>query len=456
MVKFDELKKNRGNRSKRPPNASSVIAEVVSVDADNDRVEVKLTEMASASLQIDEPAESYPISIRKAVSDRQPNLNDLLGKEGGKSSAPMTVEPGSFIRMENVVLEGNGSLSTGWLTLAAGPNALAGDAREARLLTGMVKTSYRNVKDQDGNLVRKWDTDIMFPEKAVGVETVASLSDAVGKVLDDPDLAGMDRKTAIVRFTNKETGEPVHDFVNRRMDRESQELESSDSAVARFVEKNKLDDQSLAAISVEVIPSVRVSPGTEARKLMNCEMQKALKDNWFNPNRRYSMTEIHPDQRLRPSGGVNSRNPASERSLEAARRLAEQRDRKVEFGENPTQGQISAFIEDNNVRMGWARGDVLVRFKNHKETGEPYCFAGSCATMTRTGIQLDAVQTPHSTVHADWLKREQQESRDIRKAAYEETVIIDGDPTNDTPEDEMHDEINQAYEQDPVDAVPSM
>ena len=71
MVTFNEMKQKRKSRSyNRVPRAASIIAEVVDTDADNDRVTVKLSQVAADALKIEDLGKTFDISIRKAASDR--------------------------------------------------------------------------------------------------------------------------------------------------------------------------------------------------------------------------------------------------------------------------------------------------------------------------------------------------------------------------------------------------
>lgn len=448
MVKSFQDRKRQGKRSfnKRPPSASSVIAEVVSVDADNDQVNVKLSAAALASLKIDNPQEAYAINIVKAASGKQPNLNDLLGKPGGNSQTSMTVGEGSFIRMDNVSIK-DGNLSTTWINLAAGPKALASDRREPKLLSGMIRTRPNRFTGDDGKEIQTWNSDVLFPDQAVEVKSVAQLSEAIQRVFQDEDLSEAGPVSAVVRCTNS-SGEPAHLFAFRKTNRETGEVEQPDSAAARFMEDQGITADQLEGQVIEVLPQVRVRPGGLLQSQINCEMEKRLKNEpSYRGHGKYSITEIHPNSRPRPSGGVESRRAASEKSIEAANRLAERRAVKPTYGDNPTQGQVSVFIENNNLVLGYAPGDVLVRFGT-AENGNPTRFASACATMNRTGIILDAIRTPHAPNHGDWLKAEMQEARQIRQAAIEDSVIRNDGPAASKDDEVSHSDLAEVPMED--------
>ena len=451
---FKDLKKSRKTRFNRVPQAASVIAEVVSTDPDNDRITVRLSSVAAAALKLDDQGKALALSIKQAASDRQPNMNDLLGKKGGNARNDMKVEPGSFLRLDNVSVDGE-TLQTSWANLAAGPRALANDDIQPKLASGMIRTSYRNTKSQDGEDVRRWATEIMFPDQAVKVDNVANLSAAAERILTEYNLDGMARAQALVRITDGETGDPFHLIIQQRWNKQAEAMETPDAAVARLMEDQtlKLAELDMSGVSVEVVPMTRLLPGGETRKQLNCLMTKNLKLNTFRGAGKYDVTEIHQDQRLvRNAGGINSRKPASAESLQLAKNIAGERGRNTEFGDKPTQGQVSAWLDENTLKLGWARGDVLVRFNTDKETGETFAFAAACSTTTRTGIAQEAITTPHASNHGEWLKRELLESRNIRKDAHEDTVIIEGGPDAPGQEEVSHAQLDDAYGDEPLTA----
>ncbi len=454
MVTFNEMKQKRKSRSfNRVPRAASIIAEVVGTDADNDRVTVKLSQVAADALKVEDAGKTFDISIKKAASDRQPNLSDLLGKTGGNIGQDMRVEAGSFLRLDNVTLDNKTNcLETSWANLAAGPRALANDPVKPELLSGMVKTSYNDYKTADGKDTRRWATEVMFTSKAVQVATVANLSSAVEKILGDQNPVG-GTPQALVRLTLNDTGEPMHFYARKNWNKEAEALETPDAAVARFMQENDLEDLDMSNLTVEVVPMVRLFPGGETQKEINCRMGDNMKLPTFRGPSRYDITEVHGDQRRKNSAAVTSRKAASAKSLELVKTIAAERNRKPEFGDKPTQGQVAAWLQENGLQLGWAHGDVLVRFRTDRETGQTFSFPSACSTTTRTGIQLDAITTPYAPNHNEWLKSELQEARDVRQAAREDTVIVEGEPASSGQDDLSHGDLQESLADEPADTA---
>ena len=451
MVTFNDLKQKRASRSyNRVPRAASVLAEVVSTDADTDRVTVKLSQAAAGALKIEDSSQTFDIRIKKAASDRQPNLADLLGKPGGKISQDMRVEAGSFLRLDNVTLDSKSNcLETSWANLAAGPRALANDPVKPALLSGLVKTSFHDYKAEDGKNTRRWATEVLFTHNAVQVTTAANLASALEKVLDDPNTVGGSPQ-ALVRLTYSEMGEPLHFYARKNWIEEAAQREKPQTAVARFMQDNDLEGLNMSNLTVEVIPMVRLSPGGETQNEINCRMGDNLKKPTFRGSSRYDITEVHGDQRCSNPPAVGSRKAATAKSLEFANSLATERDRKPEFGSKPTQGQVAAWLQENSLQLGWAHGDVLVRFRNDEATGQTYGFPTACSTTTRTGIQLDAISTPYAPNHAEWLKSKLQEARDARQAAREDTVIVADDPASPGESDLSHSDLQDSLADEPL------
>ena len=234
----------------------------------------------------------------------------------------MRVEAGSFLRLDNVTLDSKTNcLETSWVNLAAGPRALANDPVKSELLSGMVKTSYNDFKSPEGKDTRRWATEVMFTSKAIQVATVANLSSSVKKILGDKNPVD-GTPQALVRLTLNDTGEPMHFYARKNWNKEAEALETPDAAVARFMHENDLEDLDMSNLTVEVVPMVRLFPGGETQKEINCRMGDNLKLPTFRGPSRYDITEVHADQRRKNSAAVTSRKAASAKSLELVKTIA--------------------------------------------------------------------------------------------------------------------------------------
>ena len=447
MTKFKDLKSRKNNYTKRSPSVASSIAKVISTDPETESVKVSISPVKADILDVPHD-KVYTLSIKEARnSDRQPNIKDLLGLKGGNSTQDMKVGEGSYLLLNNIRPQGD-VLETTWANLAAGPKAIENDVKEPTVYSGMVCTRFYNQKGPDGAIVgRRWTTSVLNVSESVKVDSPADLSKALISVLDTMDEPGT--PLAHVRVTENESGDPRSYFVSRSWDQEAGGHESAEAAVTRFMAANSLTDLEMDGVTVEVVPGRSLRVGGEIVKELTANYKDKMRLPSFRGTSKYGITEIHRNQRLVDPDTVSSRNSASEKITAFSSSLGQERDRKESPppGADRSQGHHAAWIKENLLMFGYAKGDVLVRSRADKDSGEVYDFATVCAPATLTGIELEAIKTPHAPNHDNWLMRELQSSRDAVAAAKDDAVI-EQNIAEDPGEELMHGAELEAMEGD--------
>ena len=422
-MSFKDLKRKQ-SRSRGPAKVASVIASVESVTDDDVFVRIS----AGAAQRLGHDADAL---LRLAIQDlpgqtRQPGIADLLGKKGRVlPSVDMRVEANSMLKLENVNVKED-TITARWVSLAAGPRALANDPIPPTIVDGYIRTAP--VRNKDGE--RRWRTTCLDVRNAATVESVEDLQSTVEDLLSRPDI----RQNAMIRMSSRDTGEVADpEYAGRRYDRDTGTLESAADAADRAVSGRIRQGIDSEDTIVEVIPLMQFMIGDVSGAQIDKAWEETINKPSVRGSRKFVLTEIHPDQRLPGRGELN--NPAAaptEKQVALADIISTERDRPIPDGVKSTAGSISAWIEGNTAIMGFARGEIALRHRINEQTGEQHAFPVGTSSYTLSGYPPQSISTPGNDNAFNYARAAAAEAKESRTRLLADATVAAA-PSNTDP-----------------------
>lgn len=408
---FKQLKKDHrsGRQPRRKPQLASAMLRVVELDKEQGSVTVALAENAAKALKADiadEPA--FPLQIRPNPkhAKRQPNMNDLLGLDGGTSNTSMEVEAGTTIMADDVQFN-DGAISAGWVMLGTGPasDRNAGGT-PADMVDGFVRVRRRTVEDKT-----KYSAEILFPELAVPTPGGKGLGEAIMGAVDH-DRPGEGH--AIVRLSD-DSGDTLHDVFRRRRN-EAGELETVEETGRRAAAaiEEKLKSGGAEGVTVEVIPARTISIGSDAQGQLHAALGSQVGDKMHTGSRKFRVAEVHPSDRRTWPTNLNVDSPVTEGQRGFMDSLAEQRGVDVPAAALSSSAAASAWLDERKTLLGFAPGQLVLRRDMQGEGGETYTIAVASALHRRSGVPLEAVPTPGCPSAPEFARNAAREAQQAR------------------------------------------
>ncbi len=419
---FTELKtaRRQASRTRRPASLASAVLRVDSVDPQAGKLTVTPAAGSASALGM-QIGKAYALAIRdNPKAARQPNLNDLLGLPGGSSSASMKVEAGTTLIGDNVQLIDD-RLSASWVSLASGPQSDRNFGGPATVLDGHILTRAITI---DG--ATRFRSEIMHPDEAIQVEgdrpaLAAALTAALNR-------SGPGRAAAVVRVSDRNSGENMNDFVRRR--RHGDALEETSAAVERYLEERRTPVDALKdmEVAVEVIPaSVILIGSTQQDQLKEALSSQDGREGTLRGARKFDLAEVHPDQRVYEPRSDSDEEP-SDRQKQYIDAIAHERNRAVPAVARENRAAASAWIDQNRLLLGWAPGQIVVREGIQRDGGDPYDVAVACALSRRTGVQLPAIATPAAPKAPEYMREAASQQNSDRAALLASPLPADPAP----------------------------
>ncbi|MCY4006710.1 MAG: hypothetical protein OXE84_07800 [Rhodobacteraceae bacterium] len=258
-------------------------------------------------------------------------------------------------------------------------------------MDGTVKTTrFAPKDDQDA----RWEATMIWPDAAAQVGSKADLQTQLEATLGQE---GPGEKVAYVRFSTA-AGETrdcgVFIGYNKDEERRQTPSEAVKGWMTRSHDGQKIDDYFAEANAVEVIPGTRLQMGAATANGVETNFLEQMgKRKFAIGSSKVTVAEIPASKRLDAPSGQPDERP-SDRQMDYIKAISTNRGRKIPDEVERSQLAASAWIGQNQVSLGWQRGQIICRPDYKDKNGNMFALAIGVCHERRAGMPLAAVPTP--------------------------------------------------------------